>query len=107
MVTLCKCHYNFLSSSERCSAVSYEKFRPRGDSGGEGRRESRGRRELNYFVELHSTAAELEGEKVIDKVVPLHLAAAALRCAARRFYPGKGFSSVGEKTAALEQTSFF
>ena len=78
-----------------------------GDSGGEGRRESRGRRELNYFVELHSTAAELEGEKVIDKVVPLHLAAAALRCAVRRFYPGKGFSSVGGKTAALEQTSFF
>ena len=49
-----------------------------------GREREQEGRELNYFVEL-------EGEKVIDKVVPLHLAPSSLR----RFAPARrGRSSV-------------
>ena len=51
---------------------------------GEGEQEGR---ELNYFVEL-------EGEKVIDKVVPLHLAPSLAPSSLRRFAPGEEFSSV-------------
>ena len=87
-----------LPSAVQCSTVSPRIFSPRGigglstaqgrgERGREGEREQEGR-ELNYFVEL-------EGEKVIDKVVPLHLAPSLAPSSLRRFAPARrGRSSV-------------